>query len=79
MPAERFRRRRHPGDNVITRVEQRFVDTGHVKPTRGMGGRSLRIQHELEQVASMVLAGQTFASVHYQEDATIRDQQRIHV
>jgi hypothetical protein len=30
--AERFSRQRHPDDKVITRVEQRLVDTGHLNP-----------------------------------------------
>jgi hypothetical protein len=30
--AERFPRQRHPDDKVITRIEQRLVDTGHLNP-----------------------------------------------
>jgi hypothetical protein len=41
LNAERFPRRRHPDDKVITRVEQRLVDTGHLNPRRGMVGRPL--------------------------------------
>jgi hypothetical protein len=39
--AERFPRRRHPDDKDITRIEQRLVDTVHLNPRRGMGGRPL--------------------------------------
>jgi hypothetical protein len=39
--AERFPTWRHPDNKVITRVEQRLVDTGHLNPRRGMGGRLL--------------------------------------
>jgi hypothetical protein len=28
---------------MITRVEQRLVDTGHLNPRRGTGGRPLRL------------------------------------
>jgi hypothetical protein len=53
--AERFPRRRHPDDKVITRVKQRLVDTGHLNPRRGTGGRPLSMSwQEEEQVLDMV-------------------------
>jgi hypothetical protein len=53
--AERFPRLHHPDDNIIAHTEQRFVDTEHLNPRRGMRGRPLsKSWQEEEQVLDML-------------------------
>jgi hypothetical protein len=56
--AVRFTRRRHPDEKVITRVEQRLVDTGHFNPLRGMDGSPPSMSWQEEELELDMAADQ---------------------
>jgi hypothetical protein len=59
---------------VIRRVEQRLVDTGHVNPRRGLGGRPGKLR---SKCLTRLLISLALARVQWQEDTIFTKQHCI--